>query len=108
MTVLDATLAPKGRADFVLRDAHASLLAMEGDVTPQGETAVRAGHFVLFEEGGARVTVEASSDARLLVLAGEPIGEPVVQHGPFAMTTEQEIREAYADFRSGAFGTLAD
>ena len=47
--------------------------------------------------------------ARLkLVLAGEPIDEPVVQYGPFVMSTEREIAQAFADYGSGKFGHLDD
>lgn len=46
--------------------------------------------------------------ARLLLLAGKPIREPIVQYGPFVMNSEQEIREAFRDFSLGKFGHLAD
>ena len=45
--------------------------------------------------------------AKLLVLSGEPINEPVYSQGPFVMNTADEIREAIADYRSGRMGTLA-
>ena len=44
--------------------------------------------------------------AMLLVLAGEPIDEPVVAFGPFVMNSEQQIRQAISDFNSGRFGAL--
>ncbi|MFO7561361.1 MAG: pirin family protein [Enhygromyxa sp.] len=40
----------------------------------------------------------------LLLLQGRPIGEPVVQHGPFVMNSQDEIRRAFADYRMGGFG----
>ena len=73
-----------------------------------GATKARENEFVLFKNAGEHIAIEASSDAQLLVLNGQPIAEPVVQYGPFVMNTEQEIREAFADFSSGKFGYLED
>ncbi|MEM8618830.1 MAG: pirin family protein [Actinomycetota bacterium] len=42
-----------------------------------------------------------------IVLAGKPIGEPIVRHGPFVMNTHDEIVEAIDDFRTGRMGTIA-
>jgi redox-sensitive bicupin YhaK (pirin superfamily) len=51
------------------------------------------------------VLIEAGAEpVRLLLLQGKPIGQPVVQYGPFVMNSEQEIRKAYADFRKDQFG----
>ena len=52
------------------------------------------------------MTIEAETDATVLVLSGEPIDEPVAMHGPFVMNTRDEIRQAMADFQSGRFGRI--
>ncbi len=55
--------------------------------------------------GESEFTVAAGEGGlRALLWAGEPLHEPVVARGPFVMNTEQQICEAYADFRSGRFG----
>ena len=51
---------------------------------------------------GDRIEVSAGAEgARFLLLAGKPLGEPVVQHGPFVMTTREEIEQAIRDYQSG-------
>ncbi len=47
------------------------------------------------------VRIEASEEARVLLIAGRPLGEPIAQYGPFVMNTEQEIYQAVADYRAG-------
>lgn len=55
--------------------------------------------------GDAEVTLSAGAEeCGLLLLQGRPIGEPVVQHGPFVMNSEEEIRQAFADYRKTQFG----
>ena len=47
------------------------------------------------------VTLTANEDARLILVAGKPLNEPIVQYGPFVMNTQQEIHQALDDFRNG-------
>ncbi len=53
--------------------------------------------------GADGVTLTASEDARLILIAGKPLNEPIVQYGPFVMNTQEEIHQALDDFRSGRF-----
>ncbi|WP_084671254.1 pirin-like C-terminal cupin domain-containing protein [Modicisalibacter ilicicola] len=48
--------------------------------------------------------LEANNDAKLLVLTGEPIDEPVVGHGPFVMNSAEEIQESIRGFQVRRFG----
>ena len=76
----------------------------EGSVAVQGEqrTAVlEKGRLGRFGEGD-RVSLQAGpSGARLLLLAGRPLGEPIVQYGPFVMNSEAEIHQAIRDYQLG-------
>lgn len=53
--------------------------------------------------GADSVTITASNDARLILIAGKPLNEPIVQYGPFVMNTQEEIHQALDDFRNGRF-----
>ena len=50
------------------------------------------------------VVLEVASDAKVLLISGQPLNEPIVQHGPFVMNTQQEIYQAVNDFQTGHFG----
>jgi len=58
--------------------------------------------------GAARLAVPASAreGARLLLLAGQPLGEPVARYGPFVMNTQTEIKRAISDYRAGRLGEI--
>jgi hypothetical protein len=56
-------------------------------------------------DSGRDLTLTSTGQAcQLLMLQGKPIGEPVVQHGPFVMTTRQEIAQAFSDSQKTEFG----
>ncbi len=61
---------------------------------------------VLSSEGRDLELQAVDGAARLLVLAGEPIDEPIVGYGPFVMNSREEIRQAIDDFNGGAFGRM--
>jgi redox-sensitive bicupin YhaK (pirin superfamily) len=53
------------------------------------------------------VVIEASADAKLILVSGKPLKEPIVQYGPFVMNTQDEIYQALSDFRDGRLGKSA-
>lgn len=81
------------------------LYVVSGDVTVGGEP-VKAHHLIEVDRDGESLSIEAASDARLLFGHGEVIDEPVYSHGPFVMTTRDEIVQAVEDYQNGKFGGL--
>ncbi|MDT8880528.1 pirin family protein [Halomonas saccharevitans] len=104
----DVRLAAGRHAILPVPDGHTTLLVvLEGTVQVNGETVVRDEAVVSFERRGEAVHLEANNDAKLLLLSGEPIEEPVVGHGPFVMNSVEEIHQAFADFQHGKYGVLS-
>ena len=81
---------------------HAFLYLYEGAATvgDNGQALPHRAAGLLAD--GDEVRIQAGSEgARFLLLAGRPLGEPIVQHGPFVMNTREEIEQALADYRDG-------
>jgi len=84
----------------------AALFLLEGRIEVNGVEAADREELVVFERAGDVVEVEALADARLFVMAGQPIDEPIAGYGPFVMNTQEEIRRAFADFHSGRLARI--
>jgi redox-sensitive bicupin YhaK (pirin superfamily) len=106
MNLWDVRLNAGGGTGFSVPAGHnATVFVLSGVVTVNGARAADA-EFVVLDRKGEAVRIDAESDAKLLVLSGEPIDEPVFGYGPFVMNTEAEIRQAISDYQSGRMGHL--
>jgi redox-sensitive bicupin YhaK (pirin superfamily) len=103
--LLDVRLLPGGRVEVPVPDGHTTLaVVLHGRVTVDDSAAVGEAELAVFDLAGGHITLASEAPAHLLVLSGQPLGEPVVGHGPFVMNTEAEIRQAVADYRGGRIG----
>lgn len=108
VNLFNAKLKATAKVDFEFpENFNTGLLVLEGSVKVNGQD-VATDHFVLFENKGEKIELEATEDALVLVLSGEPINEPIAAYGPFVMNTEDEIKQAFRDFQTGKFGYLED
>ena len=100
----DVHLEPGAEFDAQLPAQHnAFLYAYEGEaVVGENRKALPHRAAGLLSTGDAVRIAAGAKGARVLVLAGRPIGEPVVQYGPFVMNTREEIEQAIADYQAGA------
>ncbi len=101
-TMLDVVVAAKGRLTTPLADGHnAFLYVIDGsaEIGPAA-TVVRQGQVAVLADRGD-FSARSREGGRFLLFAGRPLGEPVARSGPFVMNTDDELRQAWEDYRSG-------
>lgn len=106
--MLNSKIKKGAKLDFRFPENYnTGLLVIEGSISINGTEKAPTDHFVLMANDGEVFSIEASEDAIVLVLSGEPINEPITAHGPFVMNTRKELVEAWDDFQAGKFGQLS-
>ncbi len=98
--IADLHWTKSGTVNLPLDPGLAAMLYVFEGVVSVGDEPVSSSHAAVLGQGTG-LTLTAKAGARTLVIAGRPIGEPIVQHGPFVMNTRAEIETAIADYRSG-------
>ena len=105
----DVNLRAGKSTELPLPDGHTTtFLVLSGEVTVNGERDAGEGDLAIFARAGDSITVKAKTDAKLLVMDGEPIAEPVVGHGPFVMNSRAEIQQAFEDYQLGRMGEIVE
>lgn len=87
---------------------NAFVYQLDGQLRFNGLTETRARDLTWFNDDGQMVALEALKDTRAILLAGKPIGEKVVSHGPFVMNSETQIMQAIRDYQMGKMGVLIE
>ena len=88
-------------------DHNAFVFVYRGTIEIAGETVPTKTMAILennADTDGVTITADSSEDTKVILITGRPLGEPIVQYGPFVMNNQQEIMQAVTDFQSGKFG----
>jgi quercetin 2,3-dioxygenase len=107
MHVWDLRLPSAERTDLKVPDGWTTaLVVLRGELRVNGSDALGAAEVGLFDRAGTDICIDGAKDVTALLLAGQPIDEPIVGQGPFVMNTPQEIRQAIVDYQNGRMGEL--
>jgi len=99
---LDVTISPDATFSFDLPGNHSAFAyVFEGEALIDNQK-VGSPKMVIFSDGD-QIQIKAGGSTRLLLISGESINEPIARYGPFVMNTQEEIRKALMDLRSGTF-----
>ena len=104
---LDVTLGPDVPFSHDVKPEHTAavyVIAGSGNFDLSQGRELKNRTMVLYGKGGRRVQVLAGSPGvRFLYLSGMPLHDPVAWRGPIVMNTEEELRQAFAEYRNGTF-----
>ena len=106
VTYAHATLAPGDELGWDLPPGHTALVhVFDGSADVNG-TDAGSGDLVVMEHLPGVIELSSASGAEVLLLAGEPLKEPIFRYGPFVMNTKAEIVQAFEDFEAGRLGSI--
>ncbi len=85
---------------------NVAFYVLEGQLRINEERFAAQHQLIVFNNSEGEILFEANSNSKLLLMAGDPLNEPLVTHGPFVMNTQTEILEAMRDYQNGKMGFL--
>ena len=106
---IDVDLPAGASFDQVLPEGHNAFIFTYRGSVELGDKAVASGRMAILAntQGADGVSVKAQEASRFILIAGQPLNEPIAQYGPFVMNTQAEIFAAVEDFRAGKLGEEA-
>jgi hypothetical protein len=103
-TYLDVTLPAGAAFEHAIARGHTAFAYVFEGVAEVGGVRVESGQLAVLGEGErVAASAPAEAQARFILVAGKPLGEPIARWGPFVMNTREEILQAVDDYRAGRF-----
>ena len=90
------------------KNFNALLYLLDGKAEINGARHAGGKDLVWFKNDGESISFEGLEETRAILLAGEPINEPVATYGPFVMNNQTQIMEALRDYQMGKMGVLIE
>jgi redox-sensitive bicupin YhaK (pirin superfamily) len=104
----DTRLQSGKTAEFRLKKGHTSMVfVLSGRVQLASGEVLSAAELGVLDPNEELFSLAALEEAKVLILGGEPLNEPIVGYGPFVMNTPKEIQEAFRDFEEGKMGRFS-
>ncbi|WP_461093728.1 pirin family protein [Spirosoma gilvum] len=106
VVVADLSMIQGQTETLMITESYALMAYVLSGSATLNATTIDRGQLALLNQDGDTISLSATATTKLLILAGEPILEPLAVYGPFVMNTREEILEAFEDFQAGRMGVL--
>jgi redox-sensitive bicupin YhaK (pirin superfamily) len=103
---LDIRLEPNKTLTAPFPADHSAFVYVFEGTLQTGESQLPTHSLALTSAGDSLTMTAGKEGARLIMVSGRPLNEPIVQYGPFVMNTRQEIEQAFADYQAGRFANI--
>ncbi|QEG36726.1 pirin family protein [Bythopirellula goksoeyrii] len=107
INVWDLQLNAGALTELPVPSGHTTVVVVQNGAVLLNDEPVRAVELALLDREGDSLSLQAETPSRVLILAGEPLNEPIVGEGPFVMNSRDQIREAIQDYQAGRMGSLS-
>lgn len=109
VSIFDVQFSNSGQINLeISKNKIAMVYVIDGELQFVEENKIAAkGQMIYYDQSADEINLTSiSTEGSYLVLAGEPLNEPVVRHGPFVTNTEGEMKQAMLDYQNGKMGEL--
>ena len=109
VSIFDVQFSNSGQINLEIAKNQISMVyVIDGELQYIDENIIATkGQMIYYDQSANEINLNSiSSNGSYLVLAGEPLNEPVVRHGPFVTNTEGEMKQAMLDYQNGKMGQL--
>lgn len=97
---IDVSMPNQSELVHPLSEGHRVMIYVYQGKIAAGDEPLAASELAILTSGD-QIRINAAEDSKFLLIGGKPIGEPIVQHGPFVMNTQEEIFQAIHDYQAG-------